>query len=139
MLERTHFVRYALRFERALANDDWRPVAECFARDAVYIMIGAAPFDGETRGAGQIAQQLRQAVQDLDRQFDRRRPRVTSWPRVRDGVLSFRWRVRYELGSKAAVLTGTTTCAFAGNRISMLRDDMPSDECRGVVALLASR
>lgn len=138
MFERVRFARYALRFERAFRSDDWGPVRECFHPDARYVIAGTgSAYDGETRGAGAIMELFRRMLDEWDRRFDRRSPRITSWPRVRGGELSFRWSVRYTLRGESVVLTGRSQCRFEGGRIFELRDTMVPEECARFLALLA--
>lgn len=138
MFERVRFALYALRFERAFRSDDWDPVRACFHPDARYTILGTGtPYDGETRGADAIMQLFRRMLDEVDRKFDRRSPRITSIPRVRGGELSFRWSARYTLRGEAAVVTGLSQCRFDGGRIVDLRDTMLPDECARWLALAA--
>lgn len=69
-----------------------------------------------------------------DRRFDRRRPRITSWPRVRGGELKLWWSVRDTLRGEHATLTGRTGGRLAGGRLLELRDAMVADECARWIA-----
>jgi ketosteroid isomerase-like protein len=137
MFELVRFTRYALRFERAFKTDDWRDVRRCFADDAVYTMHGVPPFDGDTPGGDAIVALFRRMLDDVDRRFDRRIPRLTAWPRSHRGVVTLRWRVRYVLGGEHVDLTGVSVCRFARGKIVHLEDTMPADEIRAALALLA--
>ncbi len=137
MLELVRFVRYAWRFERAFRSNDWRDVRRSFADDAVYVMHGAPPFDGETRGGNAIVSLFERMLDDVDRRFDRRIPKLVGLPRSRRGAVTLRWSVRYVLGGDHADLAGTTVCTFARGKIVHLDDTMPPDAVRAVLALCA--
>jgi len=138
MFERVRFARYALRFELAFRNDDWRPVRACFHPDARYVIAGTgSEFDGETRGADAIMQLFQRMLDRYDRKFDRRRPRLAGFPRVRAGELDLPWAVRYTLRGESLVLTGRTQCRFSGGQILELRDTMLPDECARWFAMAA--
>ncbi len=138
MLERVRFARYALRFERAFRTDEWEPVKECFHPEARYMLSGSRlSYDGEVRGPDAIAGTFRRMLDEYDRRFDRRSPRITSWPRVRGGELDFRWSVRYALRGEHVTLTGRSQCRFAGGKILDLRDTMVAEECARWAALAA--
>ncbi len=138
VLERIRFARYALRFERAFKSDDWEPVRACFHPEARYTIIGSGlPYDGETRGRDAIMELLRRMLDEYDRKFDRRSPRITSWPRVRGGELDFQWSVRYTLSGGSAIVTGRSQCRFTGGQILDLRDTMLPEECARWAALAA--
>jgi hypothetical protein len=129
MFERLAFAHYAWQFERAFRSDRWDAVARCFDRDGVYIIDGTGTdYDGETRGRDAIVDLFRRMLDELDRRFDRRSPRLTAWPRVRGGELDLRWSVRYTLGADAAVLTGRSLCRFRAGRIARLHDTLRQAE-----------
>jgi len=137
VFELVRFTLYALRFERAFRNNDWRGVRRCFADDAVYaIHDGASPYDGETYGGDAIIALFEQMLDELDRRFDRRIPKLTAWPRSRRGVVTIRWRVRYVLGEDHVDLNGVSVCRFQRGKIVYLEDTMPTDEIRAVLALV---
>jgi hypothetical protein len=100
-------------------------------------MVGASPFHGETHGADRIVALFQDLVEQFDRRFDRRDPRLESWPRVGpSGLLRFRWRVRYTLGEELFLLGGTTECRYRGARILLLKDTMNESECICAAALI---
>ena len=136
MLERLRFVRYALRFERAFRTDAWERVKECFHPDAEYVVAGAPPFDGTTRGPDAIVRLFQRMLNDFDRRFDARSPQLASCPRVTDGVLSLRWRVRYSASFGSVVLAGVSSCRFADGRIIELRDTMAPEDWTRALALV---
>ena len=138
MFERIRFLRYAYRFERAFKSDDWRAVRACFADDAVYVMHGITPgepYPAETRGADAIVALFKRMLDEVDRRFDRRISRPTSWLHVRDGELMMRWRVLYIRGKESVSLEGELRCRFAGSLIVHLQDTMDSDEAARWYAL----
>ena len=138
MFERVRFARYALRFERAFQSDDWSAVRECFHPDACYTVAGSGTsYDGETRSRDAIVQLFQRMLNDYDRKFDKRSPRLTGFPRVRDGELDLRWSVRYTLRGESVLLTGRSQCQFTGGQIIALRDTMLADECARWAALAA--
>lgn len=138
MFERVRFTRYALRFERAFKTDDWEPVRECFHPNARYLIAGSgSPYDGETRGRDAIVELFQRMLNELDRKFDKRSPRLASWPRVQNGEIDLRWSVRYTLRGERTVLTGRTKCQFVGGDILELRDTLDPDECARWLALAA--
>ena len=137
MLELPRFLRYALRFERAFKSDDWTEVRACFRDDATYAIEGTGTaFDGVSHGSGAIVATFQKMLDQLDRRFDRRIPRLTSWPRKRDGALVLTWKARYLVGGEEATITGTSRCRFDGKRIAALGDTMLPDEVAAWVALL---
>jgi hypothetical protein len=96
MFELPRFLRYALRFERAFKTDDWTRVRACFRDDATYTIEGTdTAFDGVSHGAGAIVATFQKMLDQFDRRFDRRIPRLTSLPRKRDGALVLTWKARY--------------------------------------------
>jgi hypothetical protein len=138
MFERVRFARYALRFERAFKSDDWGPVRDCFHPDARYAIEGSGTsYDGESRGRDAILELFQRMLNELDRKFDRRSPRLTGLPRVRDGELDLRWSVRYTLRGESAIVTGRSRCRFDGGKIIELRDTLLPDECARWTALAA--
>lgn len=138
MFERLRFARYALRFERAYKSDDWGPVRACFHPDAIYAITGSGTaLDGEVRGRDEIARHFKRILDDFDRRCDKRIPRITSWPRLRDRELSFDWSARYVRRGDSVVVTGTSRCRFTDGLIRDLRDEMHADECARWSALLA--
>ncbi len=130
MLQLIWFGRYALRFERAFRDDDWGPVRACFHEDATYTMTGGGPFSGETRGGDAIVALFKRMLDQFDRRFERRTPKITSLPRIGWRTLRFRWQARYLLGDESFLLRGETSCHFDGRRIRALRDDMNVEDCR---------
>ena len=138
MFERLRFARDALRFERAFKDDRWGPVGECFHPDGRYIMIGTgSAYEGETRGRDAIMRMFPRMLDDWDRKFDRRSPRLTSFPRMRGGELSFTWSARYTLRGESTILTGRSQCRFEGSQIFELRDTLPPDECARFLSMVA--
>ena len=142
MFERLKFTRYALRFERAVRTDDWSPVAACFHPDATYfIMADRLRSDGSDGsgvlviGRDRIVAVFRDMVDRIDRQYDRRIPRLAGIPRVKGGELVVPWRARYVLGNESVVLTGRSQCRFDGLRIRALSDFMPQSEVDAWLAL----
>jgi hypothetical protein len=137
MFERIRFARYALKFERAFRSDDWTDVKACFHRDATYTVIGSGTeYDGVSRGRDAIAAMFKRMLDEADRRFDKRIPRLRGLPRVRDGELIMPWRVRYVLGEKDMWLTGEARCRWAGSEIIALQDAMVAEECRRWVAMI---
>ena len=138
MFERLRFARYALRFERAFKTDDWGPVQDCFHPDARYVIEGSGTeYDGATQGAAAIMALFRRMLNELDRRFDKRSPRLAGFPRVRGGELDLRWSVRYTLRGESTILTGRSRCRFEGGKIIELRDTMLPDECARWAAMAA--
>lgn len=138
MFERIRFARYALKFERAFKTDRWDDVKACFHPDARYAIAGSSTaYDGEARGPDAIVALFQRMLNEIDRKFDRRTPRLLGLPRVRDGELELRYSVRYALGDESTILTGRSQCRFSGGKIIELRDTMVADECARWVALAA--
>ena len=137
MWERIRFTRYAMKFERAYKSDEWGPVKACFHPDAAYIVEGSATeWDGVTRGPDAIVAFFKRMLDDLDRKFDKRIPRLDGWPRMRDGTLHVKWKARYVAKTGEALLHGLSRCRFAGPLIIELSDTMDPDECRAWGALV---
>ena len=138
MFERLRFIRYALRFERAFKTDEWAPVKACFHRDAVYTIDEGTPYSGEHRGPDAIVAVFQRMLNDLDRKFDRRQPKLRGWWRVKDGVLHVPWAARYTMGDQSFVLTGESTCEFEGAAIISLRDTVAPEDWERWTALAAT-
>ena len=129
MFERLRFLAYALRFERAFRTDRWEEVRASFHPDATYTIEGSGTrFDGEYRSPDVIIDVLRRMLDEVDRKFDERAPRLRGWVAVRDGELTLPWKARYSLGEQSMWLTGTSRCRWSGGKIIMLRDLMVADE-----------
>lgn len=138
MFERLRFTRYALKFERAFRDDNWAPVKACFQPDATYAITGTGTdYDGVARGADAIVATFKRMLDELDRKFDRRIPRLAGLPRVRGGELTLPWKVRYVKGDRSIWLSGTSRCRFAGGKISELSDAMDAVEVERWAALVA--
>jgi hypothetical protein len=135
MFERTRFVRYAMKFERAFRSDDWTAVRRCFHDDAIYTIEGAPGFDSDNRGPDTIVALFKHMLDQVDRRFDRRIPRPAGWMRVRDGELVVPWRARYVAGADSVTLDGTSHCRFDGAKIAFLRDTMIPEQVAAWLAL----
>jgi hypothetical protein len=137
MWERLRFARYAFRFERAFKSDDWGPVKACFHADGRYVIEGSqTEWDGEVRGPDAICALFKRMLDELDRKFQRRIPRIDGWPRVQGGELRLRWSSRYVAAAGEAVLHGESRCRFADGKILELHDRLDPDECRRWGALV---
>jgi ketosteroid isomerase-like protein len=137
MWERIRFARYALRFERAFKTDDWAAVTACFHPDAIYVVEGSdTEWDGTTRGPEAIASFFKRMLDELDRKFDKRVPRLRGFPRVRGGVLHVPWSARYVAKTGEATLDGDSSCRFERGKIIELRDVMDPAQCRAWGALV---
>ena len=129
MFERMRFARYALRFERAFKSDRWDDVKACFHPDGVYAIEGTnTEYDGEYRGPDAIAGCFKRMLDEGDRKFDKRKPTLKGWLSLKNGVLSFPWRVVYTKGKQSVVLNGASRCRFQDGKIIELRDTMVADE-----------
>jgi SnoaL-like domain len=138
MLDLIWFVRYAYRFERAFRTDRWDAVRSCFRDDASYEIAGSGTsYDGIVRGADAIVTLFRRMLDEVDRRYDRRQPRLVGIPRVLGGEVCIAWSVKYSLDTVTAIVTGTSRCAFEHGRIRHLHDAMHADECARWVALVA--
>lgn len=137
MFERIRFLHYALCFERAFRSDDWERVKACFHPEARYVLVGAGPeWSGEVCGPEEIARLFKLTLDEGDRRFDQRRPRLTSWIRLKAGELSFSWKVRYTLADKTTDLTGRCECRFEGGKIIRLADTMIPEEVERWLAMV---
>ena len=140
MLERYRFVRYALKFERAFKTDQWDAVKACFHPDATYTVLGTdTEWDTEVRGSDAIVAFFKKMLDEGDRQFDSRRPRPTSFPRIRDGELCLPWAATYTMGDQSIVLHGESRCRFSGGKILALSDTMRADETQRWIAMARSK
>lgn len=129
MLDLLRFARYAFRFERAFKSDRWDAVRRSFHDDASYEIAGTGTaYDGVTRGASAIIVLFQKMLNEVDRKYDRRQPRLVGRPRMESGEVVVRYSVRYVRGSDATILTGTSRCRFERGRIRALSDTMPADE-----------
>jgi hypothetical protein len=139
MFEWVRFIRYALRFERAFKTDEWSEVKRCFADDAVYTIEGSASrFDGDYVGPDAIAGVFKQMLDEVDRKYDKRIPRLGGMPKKRAGELTIPWRATYVKGDERVILNGVSACRFAGKRIKTLRDTMIADECARWAAVVGA-
>jgi ketosteroid isomerase-like protein len=137
MWERIRFVRYALAFERAFKDDDWTRVKACFHPDARYVVEGSqTEWDGETRGPEAIAAFFKRMLDELDRKFDKRIPRLRGWPRFHAGELHVPWKARYVAAAGEMVLNGDSRCRWQDGKIIELRDRMDPTEVRAWGALI---
>jgi len=138
VLDLIWFARYAYRFERAFRSDRWDAVRASFHPDATYEIAGSGTrYDGIVRGADAIVELFRHMLDEVDRRYDRRQPRLVGRPRVVAGEVCIDWSVKYSLGADAAIITGTSRCALDRRRIRRLHDTMHADECARWVALVA--
>ena len=129
MWERLRFARYALRFERAFKTDRWEPVLECFHPEARYSCAGArAPYDRDFVGPNDIVGMFRELVDNIDRKYDRRIPKLLSFPRVEAGTLVLRVKATYTSRLGEAVLHDEIRCRFRDGKIIELRDFMDAGE-----------
>ena len=103
-------------------------------RDLVIAEL-TAPFDGETRGGDAIMALFKRMLDQCDRRFDRRIPKLAGWPRSRGGEVTMRWKARYVAGTEHADLTGVSVCRFEAGRIKSLHDTMLTDEIENMIAL----
>lgn len=140
MLERYRFARYALKFERAFKTDQWDAVKACFHPDATYTVLGTeTEWDVVSRGPDAIVAFFKKMLDEGDRKFDSRRPRLTGFPRVRDGELVVPWCATYRMGDQSTDLHGESRCRFAGGKIVALSDSMRADETQRWIAMARSR
>lgn len=138
VLDLLWFARYAYRFERAFRSDRWDAVRSCFHADATYEIAGSGTsYDGVVRGPDAIVALFRQMLDEIDRRYDRRQPRLVGRPRVIDREVCIDWSVKYTLADASAIVTGTSRCALDRRRIRRLHDAMHADECARWVALVA--
>ena len=129
MFERIRFVRYALKFERAFRTDRWDEVQACFHPEAVYTIAGSGTsWDGDYRGPEAIVGCFQRMLDEVDRKYDRRKPRLTGFPRVRGGALHLSWKVHYIKGPDTVTLDGTTRFRFRDGLIVELYDTMVADQ-----------
>jgi SnoaL-like protein len=140
MFERIRFVRYALAFEKAFKSDDWSAVKTHFHGDATYTITGSGSrYDGVYRGPDEICATFKRMLDEVDRKFDSRAPRLRGFPRVRGGELELPWKVRYRTGADAMWLTGTSRCRFSDGKIRELTDAMDADEVARWAAMVGVR
>lgn len=138
MLSLVWFARYAYLFERAFRTDRWSAVRACFHDDATYEIAGSGTrYDGTVRGADAIITTFRHMLDEVDRRYDRRQPRLVGRPRVHGPVVTIAWSVKYSLPTASAIVTGTSRCTLARRRILHLHDTMHADECAHWLALVA--
>jgi hypothetical protein len=138
MFERLRFLRYAWRFERAFKTDEWDGVKDCFHPEGTYTIVGAPPYDGVTKGPEAIARNFKRLLDEFDRKFEKRRPGLASWLRVKGGRLTFKWRARYTAPFGSALVTGVSECRFSRGKIIELRDTMVPEEWAPALALVKS-
>lgn len=139
MLELARFIRYAVRFERAVRSDDWSRVRRSFADDASYLIDGGGVFTGEVHGGDEIIRKLRSMLDEFDRRFDKRIPGLRGLPKVKAGTVTFSWTAKYVVGRDSIVLHGTSHCTFARGLIVRMHDEMIPDECERAWELVQRR
>jgi hypothetical protein len=121
----SHFAAYAAAFERAYDDDDWTRLEAFFTPDATYVVTGGPPLGGRWAGRSEVIAQLRSAVNELDRRFDKRRVEAIGEPEISDTAFEMGWRATYEkTGCPDLVIGGQETATFEGPRIVTLVDEM---------------
>ena len=140
MLERLRFARYALKFERAYKTDRWDDVKACFHADGTYSVTGTeTEWDTVATGPDQIVAFFKKMLDEGDRKFDSRRPRLAGFPRVRGGELVLPWAATYTMGDQSVVLHGESRCRFSGGKIIALSDQMRADETQRFIAMARAK
>jgi hypothetical protein len=120
------FERYAAAFEEAVVDDSWSAVAEHFAADAVYEIIGEPPLGGRHEGREAVLAHFEGSLNSFDRAFDSRSLDVLEGPEIRDGAVWLSWRASYGIaGAPDLALEGEETVTFEGDRIVRLEDRYP--------------
>ena len=90
--ERIYYTKPSITdLEVAYATDDWAPVREFFAQDAVYEVEGGPPFGGTWKGRDVIVDHLIESVNAFDRTYDERDLEILGAPTVKDGAVHVRW------------------------------------------------
>ena len=120
------FSNYAAAFEVAYVNDDWKPVLECFAEDAVYEVVGGPPFGGTWHGRAAIVDHLIDSVNSFDRTYDERVLEPLAGPEMRDGAVYIGWAVTYrKKGADVLRVEGVEEAWLKDGKIIRLKDTMP--------------
>ena len=119
------FAAYAAAFESSYEDDDWTRLEAFFMPDAAYIVSGGPPLGGRWVGNSEVIEQLRYAVNELDRRFEKRRVEAVGQPEISDTTFEMGWRATYEKkGCPDLVIGGREIATFEGQRIATLVDEM---------------
>lgn len=115
------FCEYFDAFERALMDDDWSPVARCFADDARY-RVENVPFACELAGPEAIVRGLQKSVSHFDRCMDGRLLEILSITRLAPHRIQVELVTGYDRGGQA--LRGLVSCEVEtdGAKIHRLTD-----------------
>jgi hypothetical protein len=119
----TRFQEYAVAFEEVFRSDDWSALEPYFTENAVYEVLGGAPFAGLHEGRDAVFAHLKSSLDGFDRRFASRKLELLEGPVLRDGSVWFRWRASYgSPGLPELVIDGEETLSFEGERIQRLED-----------------
>jgi hypothetical protein len=120
------FGAYAAAFEVAYVTDDWKPVRNFFAEDAVYEVEAGPPFGGSWKGRDAIVDHLIESVNGFDRTWDERLLEPLAGPEIRDGAVWIHWAVTYrKKGADDLRVEGTEQAWIEAGKIVRLKDAMP--------------
>ena len=134
------FQEYADTFEGVVENDDWSVLEPYFTEDAVYETHGEPPFAGRSEGRDQVFAAIRTSLDSTDRRFDTRELEILEGPKLVDGAVWFRWRVRYGRAGKAYNVSGNrgVVLAFDHGR-TLLLGSQRADELAAAIHPRLSR
>jgi hypothetical protein len=133
------FQQYADAFEEVFENDDWSLLEPYFTEDAVYEIHAAPPFGARSEGRDNVFAALKASLDGNDRRFDSRELEVLEGPELRDGVVWFRWQVRYQLAeTPGVVIEGVETARFDGERIALLEDTFTEESQAAMLQFLGA-
>ena len=116
------FGAYAADFEKTFKDDDWSRLAQYFAPDATYEVLGE-PFACTLRGRDSIFAGIKKSLDGFDRRFAAREIALEGAPEVTGDAVSLAWSVTYRRPeSPPFVLRGRSTATYADGRIVRLVD-----------------
>jgi hypothetical protein len=125
------FFIYALKFERAYKTNNWNVVRNCFDVNAFYAVEAPEPFGGKFVGIENILNGFEKSVNDFDKKFEKRSPRLTKFPRVDGDTVYFNWSVKYTvIGAPNVMMKGSSEAAFLKGKIVSLIDKIPVEVCQ---------
>lgn len=129
------FHKYAAVFEVAYANDHWEMVEDYFTDDISYEVFKGPPLGGLHEGREAVMKFLKGSVNDFDRRFAERIPRMVEGPIEKDGGIWLRWEIIYKTpGLPELPVTGVEILKFAGEKICRIEDHYDPGSMEGIAS-----
>ena len=127
------FLEYAAAFDVAAETGDWTGVEDSFVEAAVFESRAEAPMDAYADGRVEILRHFQTTMALFDDRFDSRGMRFLAGPALKDGVIAAEFEATYAIkGAPDLVFKGKMHAEFEGDRMSLLRDEIDSEQASGV-------